>query len=185
VSKDTIVNCWRKSGLIDCKETREEVENLIEKEKSKYTTELEEELKLIGREAFFKQFIHPSLKSEIISCDDFIDLENDEFTTPKLTDEEIVNVVCTKKVSETEIQSDEEDKEESLNVTTKEAFGAFKIVSQYIEQSTEYNDQKLELLAKVDDCLLEINQSYLKQKRINEYFKKITLNPSADYFKKN
>jgi Mg/Co/Ni transporter MgtE len=48
VSKDTIVNCWRKSCLIDCKETREEVENLIEKEKSKYTTELEEELKLIG-----------------------------------------------------------------------------------------------------------------------------------------
>ena len=45
---------------------------------------------MIGREAFFKQFIHPSLKSEIISCDDFIDLENDEFTTPRLTDEEIV-----------------------------------------------------------------------------------------------
>ena len=60
MSKDTIVNCWRKSGLIDCKETREEVENLIEKEKSKYTAELEEELKLIGREAFFKQFIHKS-----------------------------------------------------------------------------------------------------------------------------
>jgi hypothetical protein len=32
---------------------------LIEKEKSKYSTELEEELKLIGREEFFKQFIHP------------------------------------------------------------------------------------------------------------------------------
>jgi hypothetical protein len=52
VSKDTKVNCWRKSGLIDCNETREEVDNFIEKEKSKYTTELEEELKLIGREAF-------------------------------------------------------------------------------------------------------------------------------------
>ena len=90
---------------------------------------------MIGREAFFKQFIHPSLKSEIISCDDFIDLENDEFTTPRLTDEEIFNVVCTKKVGETEIQSDEEDKENSLNVTTKEAFGAFKIISLYIEQS--------------------------------------------------
>jgi hypothetical protein len=52
VSKDTKVNCWRKSGLIYCNETREEVENLIEKEKSKYTTELEEEVKLIGREAY-------------------------------------------------------------------------------------------------------------------------------------
>ena len=56
--------------------------------------------------------------------------------------EEIFNVVCTNKVGEKEIQSDEEDKEESINITTKEAFGAFKIVSQYIEQSTEYNDQK-------------------------------------------
>ena len=27
VTKDTIVNCWGKSGLIDCNETREEVEN--------------------------------------------------------------------------------------------------------------------------------------------------------------
>ena len=45
------------------------------------------------------------------------------------------NVVCNKKVGETEIQSDEEDKEKSLNVTTKEAFGAFKIISLYIEQS--------------------------------------------------
>ena len=63
MSKDTIVNCWRKSGLIDYNETIEEVEKLIQKEKSKYTTELEEELKMIGREAFFKQFIHPSLKS--------------------------------------------------------------------------------------------------------------------------
>ena len=52
MSKDTKVNCWRKSGLIDCNETREEVENLIEEEKSKFTTELEEEVKLIGREAF-------------------------------------------------------------------------------------------------------------------------------------
>jgi hypothetical protein len=33
---------------------------LIEKEKNKFTTILEEELKLIGREAFFKQFIHKS-----------------------------------------------------------------------------------------------------------------------------
>jgi hypothetical protein len=29
-----------------------------------------------------------------------------------------------------------------------------------------------------------INQSYLKQKRINEYLKKITLNPGADNLKK-
>ncbi len=48
------------------------------------------------------------------------------------------------------------DEEEHLNDTTKEAFGAFKIVSQHIEQSTEYNVQKLELLAKVD--IIEINR---------------------------
>ena len=57
VTKDTIVNCREKSGLIDCNETREEVENLLEKEKIKYITEIDEELKVIGRESFFKQFI--------------------------------------------------------------------------------------------------------------------------------
>jgi hypothetical protein len=46
-------------------------------------------------------------------------------------------------------------------------------MSMHIEQSTEYNDQKLELLSKGDERLLEINQSQLKQKRINDYFKKI------------
>ena len=32
VTKDTIVNCWEKSGLIDCNETREEVEKDMGKE---------------------------------------------------------------------------------------------------------------------------------------------------------
>ncbi len=67
-----------------------------------------------------------------------------------------------------------------LTVPQKQEIIDFRNKNPKIEQSTEYNDQKLELLAKVDDCLLEKNQSYLKQKRINEYFKKITLNPSAD-----
>jgi hypothetical protein len=35
VTKDTIVNCWKKSGLIVFNETREEVESLVEKEKIK------------------------------------------------------------------------------------------------------------------------------------------------------
>jgi hypothetical protein len=49
----------------------------VEKERSKEKEELDELLKLIGREAFFKQCVHPSLKSEIKSLEDFINLEDD------------------------------------------------------------------------------------------------------------
>jgi hypothetical protein len=49
--------------------------------------------------------------------------------------EDIFNAVCTKKVGETEKHGDEEDKEQSSNVTTKEAFGAFKRVSEYIDHT--------------------------------------------------
>jgi hypothetical protein len=43
-----------------------ELNNNVERERSKEKEELDELLKLIGREAFFKQFVHPSLRTEII-----------------------------------------------------------------------------------------------------------------------
>jgi hypothetical protein len=55
----------------------EELSDKVEKERSKEKEELDELLKLIGREAFFKQFVHPSLKSEIKSLEDYINLEDD------------------------------------------------------------------------------------------------------------
>ena len=77
VTKLTIVNCWKKSGLIDNNQSNEELNNNVEKERLKEKETLDELLKLIGREAFFKQFVHPSLKSEIKSLEDFINLEDD------------------------------------------------------------------------------------------------------------
>jgi hypothetical protein len=60
-------------------------------------------------------------------------------------------------------------------VTSKEAYEGFKAFSKYIEQSTTYDEQKLELLQKCEDCIFEVKQEQMKQTRINEYFKKITL----------
>jgi hypothetical protein len=48
----------------------EEIDCLIEKEVTKYTYALDEQLKLINREEFFKQFLHPSLRT-----DEFIDID--------------------------------------------------------------------------------------------------------------
>jgi hypothetical protein len=53
VTKETIVNCWKKSGLIDNNQSNEELNNNVEKERSKEKEELDELLKFIGREAFF------------------------------------------------------------------------------------------------------------------------------------
>ena len=172
MTKETIVNCWKKSGLIDNNQSNEELNKIVEKERSKETEELDELLKLIGREAFFKQFVHPSLKTEIISSEDFIDLEGDsESSIAILSDKEIINICRIE--SEDDTQTDVE--EVAIGVTFKEAYEGFKTFSKYIEQSTTYDDQKLELLQKCEDCIFEVKQEQMKQTRINEYFKKITL----------
>jgi hypothetical protein len=56
----------------------------VEKERSKEKEELDELLKLIGREAFFKQFVNPSLRTEIISSEDFINLEGERKSSIKI-----------------------------------------------------------------------------------------------------
>ena len=44
VTKETIVNCWKKSGLIDFKESVEQLEINLKEERIKYTKELDDEL---------------------------------------------------------------------------------------------------------------------------------------------
>ena len=169
MTKETIVNCWKKSGLIENNQSNEELNSFVEKERSKETEELDELLKLIGREEFFKQFVHPSLRTKIISSEDFINLEGDsESSIAILSDKEIINI-CRKE-SEDDTLTDVE--EVAIAVTSKEAYEGFKAFSKYIEQSTTYDEQKLELLQKCEDCIFEVKQEQMKQTKINEYFNK-------------
>jgi hypothetical protein len=57
VSNQTIYNCWKKAGILDCEEKEEEIDCLIEKEVTKYTYALDEQLKLINREELTKEDI--------------------------------------------------------------------------------------------------------------------------------
>jgi hypothetical protein len=45
---------------------------------TKYTYELDEQLKMINREEFFKQFLHPSLLS--LRTDEFIDIYKNDYS---------------------------------------------------------------------------------------------------------
>ena len=54
----------------------------------------------------------------------------------------------------------------AIAVTSKEAYEGFKAFSNYIEQSTTYDEQKLELLQKCEDCIFEVKQEQMKQTRI-------------------
>ena len=47
VSNQTIYNCWKKAGILDCEEKEEEIDCLIEKGVTKYTYALDEHLKMI------------------------------------------------------------------------------------------------------------------------------------------
>ena len=44
VSSQTIHNCWKKAGILECAEKIEEIDCIIEKEVTKYKHALDEEL---------------------------------------------------------------------------------------------------------------------------------------------
>ena len=58
---------------------------------------------------------------------------------------------------------------DATSVSSKEAYAGFRDFSKFVEQSTFYDDQKLELLEKCEDCIFEIKQEQLKQTGINDY----------------
>ena len=101
VSNQTIYNCWKKAGIIDCEE--KEIYCLIEKEVTKYTYALDEQLKLINREEFLKQFLHPSLRT-----DEFIDIDKNEKCNIQLNKEDIEDIVQNKESVEEPIDKEEE-----------------------------------------------------------------------------
>ncbi len=115
--------------------------------------------------AFFKQFFNPSLRTEIISSENFIKPEVvSESSIAIMSDKKIINICRIESEGVTHV----------IAVTSK-AYEGFKAFSKYTEQSTTYDGQKLELLQKFGDRIFEVKQEQIKQTRINEYFKEITL----------
>jgi hypothetical protein len=72
VSNQTIYNCWKNAGIIDCEEKAKEIDCLIEKKVTKYTYALDEQLKLINREDFFTR----RSVEEAISKDEIVVLKD-------------------------------------------------------------------------------------------------------------
>jgi len=77
-------------------------------------------------------------------------------------------------------EKDEEEKceneivhEEIKIPSTKEAIEAFNVLSRFIENSKSYNDNKIELLKNVNDCILDISAEKLQQKNLFDFFKKV------------
>ena len=92
-------------------------------------------------------------------------MEKDESTMPMMTEEQIVAIVNNKEEVEA-IDEVEKVEKETKNITSKEALDAYNILSRYIENSKSYNDNKLDLLDNLNECLLEIRNENLKQKTL-------------------
>jgi hypothetical protein len=167
VSNQTIYNCWKKAGIIDCEEKEEEIDCLIEKEVTKYTYALDEQLKMINREEFFKQFLHPSLRT-----DEFIDIDKNEQCNVKLTKEDIVDIIQNKESVEEAI-SQEEKIVELKDVNVKEALDSFENVKAFIERSEFYNANACHLITQIENLIHDIESSKMRQTEIIDYFKKL------------
>ncbi len=82
--------------------------------------------------AFFKQFVNPSLRTEIISSENFIYPEGDsEFSIAIMSDKKIINI-C---------RIESEGVTHAIAVTSK-AYEGFKAFSKYTEQSTTYDNNR-------------------------------------------
>jgi hypothetical protein len=88
-----------------------------------------------------------------------------------LYDKEIINIYRIE--SEDDTQTDVE--EVAIGVTSKEAYEGFKTFSKFIEQSTTYDYQKLELLQKCEDCIFEVKQEQMKQTRKMNNFERLNI----------
>ena len=69
---------------------------------TKYIYALDEQLKFINREEFFKHYLHPSLRT-----DEFIDIDINEQCNVQLTKEDIVGIIQNKESEEEAISKEE------------------------------------------------------------------------------
>ena len=73
-----------------------------------------------------------------------------------------------------EEKGEEELVHEEIKIpSTKEAIEAFNVLSRFIENSKSYNDNQIELLKNVNDCILDISAEKLQQKNLFDFFKKV------------
>ena len=115
----------------------------------------------------------PSLK-ELTNTDDFIDLEKSETSMPMLSDNQIVNIYKNVEEKDEEEKGEEELVHEEIKIpSTKEAIESFNVLSRFIENSKSYNDNQIELLKNVNDCILDISAEKLQQKNLFDFFKKV------------
>ena len=134
---------------------------------TKYTYALDEQLKLINREEFFQQFLHPSLRT-----DEFIDIDKNEQCNVKLTKEDIVDIIQNKECVEEAI-SKEEEIVELKDVNVKEALDSFENVKAFIERSEFYNANACHLITQIENLIHDIESSKMRQTEIIDYFKKL------------
>ena len=133
---------------------------------TKYTYALDEQLKIVNREEFFKQFLHSSLRT-----DEFIDLDKNEQSSVKLSNEDIVDIVRNKESVE-ECNTDEEITD-IKDVNVKEALDGFENIKNFIERSEFYNSNACHLLSQIENLIQEIESSKMKHTVVCDYFKKL------------
>ena len=93
---------------------------------SKYTHELDVELKLINREEFFNQFLHPSAKT-----DDLIDMDIDEKSNIELSRQNIVDIITKKESIEENEDGEEKNVDILKEISVKEALNSLDICKLY------------------------------------------------------
>jgi len=134
---------------------------------TKYTYALDEQLKLINREEFFKQFLHPSLRT-----DEFIDIDKNEQCNVKLTKEDIVDIIQNKESVEEAI-SQEEEVVELKDVNVKEALDSFE--KAFIKLSEFYHANACHLITQIENLIHDIESSKMRQTEIIIFFYFIVL----------
>ena len=93
---------------------------------------------------------------------------------PMLSDNQIVNIYKNVEEKDEEEKGEEELVHEEIKIpSTKEAIEAFNVLSRFIENSKSYNDNQIELLKNVNDCILDISAEKLQQKNLFDFFKKV------------
>ena len=157
IHKSTIVNCWFKSDIIECKE--ETVSMCMDTAKNK----LKEDIK-----GFFDKFKFDSCEEKVKHIQSFINDEtSEENFLEELTDLQIVNTV---KLNDKAQAEDPEECPQLVLPSPKEIKASIQQIKHFCLHQSNIQQNQLEIIDEVENILMNFINMNLKQKQIDDFF---------------
>jgi hypothetical protein len=168
VNESTIVNCWRKAGILINNNNNDYIDELDIEHKEEVQCIKTDYAKMLER--FRVDYIEQNFEHLDLDFEQYLDCDSNAQTNDEMSDEAIADF-CLKKMT-VEVEEEMDNliivNEEEKIPTLAEAKLAFKIVFDRLSQSKDFSENDLDALTTIENSLNKNIE--FKQKNIKDYF---------------